>query len=295
MASAKDLRKRISSVKNTQQITKAMKMVAASKLRRAQEAITSIRPYAGRMRSVVAGLMAGNDDAIHPLLDAARVERAEKVLLIVVTSDRGLCGGFNANVIRATQRYIRTNAHKYKKLDVGFIGKKGYDFLRGKVASQGRYYQNFFAGLKYSKSQVLAEELIAQYLAGEYDTIKFVYNEFKSAISQKVVIETYLPVRLDSDEQRSSAEAELPVIYEPSSREILDKLLPRYFATQVHRILLESLASEHGARMSAMENATKNAGEMLHKLTLEYNKSRQAAITKELLEITAGAEAAQSA
>ncbi len=289
MGSTKDLRKRITSVKNTQQITKAMKMVSAAKLRRAQTAILNLRPYANNIRGVV-GRLSACEEVAHPLLDVARAEKAEKVLLIVVSSDRGLCGGFNGSVSRAAQRYVRTNAHKYKKFEIGFIGKKGYEFFKGKSVHNGRYYQNFFTGLKFSKSQVLAEELIAQYLAGEFDAVKFVYNEFKSAISQKITIETFLPVGIDLDATETEKEA-MMVLHEPSTKEILDTILPKHFATQIHRILLESLASEHGARMSAMENASKNAGEMLYDLSLEYNKSRQASITKELLEITSGSEA----
>ncbi len=289
MASTKDLRKRITSVRNTQQITKAMKMVSAAKLRRAQDAILSLRPYANHIRNVVSRLSA-TEGVSHQLLDASKAEQAEKVLLIVVSSDRGLCGGFNGNVTRAAHRYVRTNAHKYKKFEIGFIGKKGYEFFKGKSVHNGRYYQNFFTGLRFPKSQTLAEELIAQYMAGEFDAIKFIYNEFKSAISQKVVVETFLPVSVEAEVSADELKS-LMALHEPSTKEILEKILPKHFATQVHRILLESLASEHGARMSAMENASKNAGEMLYKLSLEYNKSRQASITKELLEITSGAEA----
>jgi F-type H+-transporting ATPase subunit gamma len=170
------------------------------------------------------------------------------------------------------------------------VGRKGYEYFKTKTPSMGRYYQNFFSGLRFAKSQSMAEELIAQYTAGEYDQICFVYNQFETAISQKVTVERFLPVRIEGADTETSGD-DNPVIYEPGQQEILDRLLPKHFATQIHRILLDSLASEHGARMSAMENATKNAGEMMFALSLEYNKTRQAGITKELLEIVSGSEA----
>ncbi|MEW6057933.1 MAG: ATP synthase F1 subunit gamma [Bdellovibrionota bacterium] len=287
MASAKDLRKRIGSVKNTQQITKAMKMVSAAKLRRAQENITALRPYAQEVGNVIGSLSrAAGADLSHPLLSLRGTAEVKKVLVIVVTSDRGLCGGFNASIIKATQRFLKANQGKYEKLDFAFIGKKGYEFFRNKKT--GKYYNNFFVGLKFQRARELAQELIDLYLAGEYDEIKFIYNEFKSAISQKVNVETFLPVQ--APEGLAAGPSGL-TIYEPGPREILEKILPKHFATQVYRIALESLASEHGARMAAMENATKNAGEMIRKITLLYNKTRQAGITKELLEIVSGTEA----
>lgn len=289
MASAKDLRKRIASVRNTQQITKAMKMVAAAKLRRAQDAIVNLRPYAGQLTEIVQNLVAsGQDLENRPLLRGRPDKEAERILVIVVTSDRGLCGGFNANVIKAAQRYMRSHAHKYKKFELGFVGKKGYEFFKSRTTHSGRYYQNFFTGINFAKSQGLAEELIKAYLSEEFDEIKFIYNEFKSAITQKVTVENFLPLRIDS--QLASAGYSRRTIYEPNRDVVIDRLLPRHFATQIHRMFLDSLASEHGARMAAMENASKNAGEMIHQLNLEYNKSRQAGITKELLEIISGVE-----
>lgn len=292
MASAKDLRKRISSIRNTQQITRAMKMVSAAKLRRAQEGIVTLRPYAGEVSSVISGLLrTAGQELNHPLLceRAASEPGEKKVLLVVVTSDRGLCGAFNANIIKAAQRYIRTNGSKYAKLDFAFIGKKGYEFFKSKKS--GKYYVGQFAGLNFKKAQALADEWIELYHRGEYDEIKLLYNEFKSAISQKIVLEGFLPVRI---EDAPVSTATVPTLYEPNIVEILDRLVPRYFSIQVLRALRESLAAEHGARMAAMENATKNAGEMIRKLTLVYNKTRQAGITKELLEITSGTEAQKS-
>lgn len=290
MASTKDLRKRIVSVKNTQQITKAMKMVSAAKLKRAQDAIVGLRPYAQSFTSLVHRLhktQAHDNKQLHPLLKARLHEdEPSSLLLIVITSDRGLCGAFNTNVIKTVQRYLRTHAHKYEKLDLLFIGKKGFEFFKNKKT--GKYFEHFFQGLKYKKAENFSQHLIQLYLSKEYDEIKFVYNEFKSAISQKVNVESFLPLRFSDNLEKANLEY---TIYEPEISSIVDFALPKYFGTQVYRILLDSLASEHGARMAAMENATKNAGEMIRKITLLYNKTRQAGITKELLEIVSGTEA----
>ncbi|MBI2605462.1 MAG: ATP synthase F1 subunit gamma [Deltaproteobacteria bacterium] len=288
MASAKDLRKRITSVKNTQQITRAMKMVAAAKLRRAQENIISLRPYAREINRMILALSKNAADEVeHPLMKPR--DQAKSVLLIVVTSDRGLCGAFNGNVIKTAQRFLRTEPGKYETADLAFIGKKGYEFFRSR--KPGKYYQGFFFKLDFKKSQSLAEELIDLYLSGKYDEIKVVYNEFKSVLSQRVSLENFLPVREEGAEASAASGQGSPItIYEPNAKEILSQLLPKHFAIQAHRYLLESLASEHAARMTAMENATKNAGEMIRKITLQYNKTRQAGITKELLEIVSGAE-----
>jgi F-type H+-transporting ATPase subunit gamma len=292
MANAKDLRKRISSVKNTQQITRAMKMVSAAKLRRAQEAVVSLRPYAAEISSIVNRLSTTEgEEQKHELLMPKTVEEVQKILVLVVTSDRGLCGAFNANVIKTAQRYARTHAHKYKKFDFAFIGKKGFEFFKNK--RNGKYYSTLLNKVTFTKADELAKELIQLYLDGEYDEIKFVYNEFKSAIAQKTNVETFLPIKATDLETNTSEEVKTApfTIFEPNRAEILNKVLPKHFSVQAYRVLLESLASEHGARMSAMENATKNAGEMIRKLTLIYNKTRQAGITKELLEITSGTEA----
>ncbi len=287
MASAKDLRKRIGTVKNTQQITKAMKMVSAAKLRRAQENIMSLRPYAKELQKMILGLTQSLGDVDHPLLNEK--EDVKSCLILLVSSDRGLCGGFNANIIKAAQRYQRTNGHKYKRMDFAYVGKKANDILKDK--KPGKYWPNFFVKLDFKKSQGLAEELIELYKSGEYDEIKIVYNEFKSVISQKINVEQFLPVKEGlSDESGQSASDSTSTIYEPNAKDILNQLLPKHFSIQIHRVLLESLASEYAARMTAMENATKNAGEMIKKLSLIYNKTRQAGITKELLEIVSGAE-----
>lgn len=293
MASAKDLRKRIGSVKNTQQITRAMKMVSAAKLRRAQEAIVSLRPYANEVSNVVNTLAknasdsVGSGDRLNSPLLVIDETPATKVLVVIVSSDRGLCGAFNANVIKAAQRFLRSQSHKYQVVDFAFIGRKAYEFFKNKKT--GRHYPGLLQAMTFAKAQQFSDELIERYLQGEYDEIKFIYNEFRSAISQKVTVEAFLPLRPLAD-AAPSAESKL-TLYEPSPQEILERILPKHFATQVLRILFDSIASEHGARMSSMENATKNAGEMIRKLTLQYNKTRQAGITKELLEIVSGSEA----
>jgi len=292
MASAKDIRKRITSVKNTQQITRAMKMVSAAKLRRAQESIFALRPYAHGINDIVLSLLKGLDpDYSHPLLLTREKTDKPNLLLVVVTSDRGLCGALNGSTIKTAQRLLNANSEKYAKTDVAFIGKKGYEFFKTKKTGI-QYFQNVFQNLKIAKAKAIANELIQLFCSEQYDEISFIYNEFKSALSQKVCIEKFLPVSpLDLPTTPENIQS-LPItIYEPSASEILDQLLPQHFAVQVYRILRESLASEHAARMTAMENATRNAGEMIKKLTLVYNKTRQAGITKELLEITSGSEA----
>lgn len=296
MASSKDLRKRISSVKNTQAITRAMKMVSAAKLRRAQENIVRLRPYAFELGKVLMTLAKSNGAELsHPLLNPREVELGvqKAVLVVVISSDRGLCGAFNGNIIKSTARFLRESSKNYKKIDLAFIGKKGFEYFRNR--KPGKYHQGFYDGLNFGKAKDLATELIQVYLNGEYDEIKIIYNEFKSALSQKVNVEAFLPVpsnpSIKGDGDVGTVSTSKPTIFEPNANTILEQLLPRHFATQIYRALLESLASEHGARMAAMENATRNAGEMIRKLTLVYNKTRQAGITKELLEITAGSEA----
>lgn len=287
MANAKDLRKRITSVKNTQQITKAMKMVSAAKLRRAQSNIVSLRPFANELKRMIHTLTKNvGDQVASPLLEK---REGTKVLLVLVSSDKGLCGAFNGNVVKTAARFMKESQTLNESVDLAFVGKKGFEFFKSK--KEGKYYQGFLNKLDFKKCQDFAKELIAMYLEEKYDRIFFIYNEFKSAISQKVEIERFLPVQAEEIEE-TSAEANLGLtIYEPSAQGIFDELLPKHFSTQVYRVMLESIASEHAARMSAMENATKNAGEMMKKLSLEYNKTRQAGITKELLEIVSGAEA----
>jgi F-type H+-transporting ATPase subunit gamma len=296
MPSIKDLKKRIGSVKNTQQTTKAMKMVSAAKLRRAQDAIQNQRPYAQRIGELIklaTSLQEG--DFHHPLMarseDAAMGE-GRRVLLVLITSDRGLCGAFNANVIKTTQRWMSANAGKYASIKLAFVGRRGYDFFKGRSVEKGTNFGEIGAKVTFAKAKAIADALVKHYADGEFDEIKIVYNQFKNAVSQEVVVENFLPLVPATVEQESAIAPEMQPMYilRPEPAKLLEQLIERNFGIQAFRFLLESQAGEHGARMSAMENATKNAGEMIRKLTLQYNKQRQAGITKELLEIIAGSE-----
>lgn len=283
MPSLKSIKKRITSVKNTRQITKAMKMVSAAKLRRAQDNVTAARPYAGKLAEVLGKLAANQEVDTHPLLAPREID---KVLLIVVTSDRGLCGGFNANICKAAERFVRENKAEYSEITLMTIGRKGHEFLknRQKVAKN---YSNIFGTLNYQTAALLAQEVIEGYLAEEYDKVIILFNAFKSVMTQEITFQQLLPV---APPARATEEAPSQYIYEPSQGALLDELLPKNIEVQVFKALLESLASEHGARMTAMDSASKNANEMIGKLTLIYNRARQAAITKELMEIISGAE-----
>jgi F-type H+-transporting ATPase subunit gamma len=288
MASGKDLKRRIASVKSTQQITKAMKMVAAARLRRSQEAIVKARPFVSAIKQVVRNLVA-NEEVYdcHPLLTRREIK---KVNVILITSDRGLCGSFNSAILKRAEAMYKAEAGKYEKFVFTCIGKKGYEYLNSRKIPVVDYLQDFQKQLSYAKTQAVAEELIEGYLKGEYDEIRVISTEFKSAVSQAPYTSVLLPVNFVEESDGSKGTLK-DFLYEPAREEILGSLLPRYFKSRLFRALLESAASEHGARMSAMDNATKNAGEMIRKLTLEYNKVRQAGITKELLEIVSGAEA----
>ena len=288
MPSLRDIRNRIGSVKSTRQITKAMKMVAAAKLRRAQDAILKTRPYALLLEQTltrVAARAAAEGAATHPLL-VPRPARAAEV--VVITSDRGLAGGFNSNIARRVQRFVTENGEQYDRIQLATIGRKGRDFFRARKMEIRKDFPGLQVGLAHAKAEALAQEYTARYLAGEVDAVFLAYNEFKSAISQKPVVVQLLPIETPAD---ASATAGIDFKYEPSREALLAELLPRHVAMQVWRALLESAASEHGARMSAMESATKNAEEMIGALTLQYNRARQAYVTKELMEIVSGAEA----
>jgi F-type H+-transporting ATPase subunit gamma len=286
--SLRDIRNRISSVKSTRQITKAMKMVAAAKLRRAQDAILKTRPYAqllDQMLSRIAARALAEETVAHPLL-APRVARTAEV--VVLTSDRGLAGGFNSNIARRAQRFLTENGDRFSKTTVTTIGKKGRDFFRARRIEIRKDFTGIHSDLRYEKAEAIAAEFTERYLAGEVDAVFLAYNEFKSAISQKPVVVQLLPIETPPEEANASG---IDFKYEPSREALLAELLPRQIAMQVWRALLESAASEHGARMSAMESATKNAEEMIAALTLQYNRARQAYVTKELMEIVSGAEA----
>jgi F-type H+-transporting ATPase subunit gamma len=284
--SLRDIRRRIGSVKSTQQITKAMKMVAAAKLRRAQEAITRARPYAVLLEKSlnrVASRAVAEEGAAHPLLASRPVKRVE---LVVITSDRGLAGGFNSNVVRRAQRFLVENADRYDEVVISTIGKKGRDSLKARKVAMRKDYGGVHAKLSFAKAHEIAGELSERFLSGEVDAVFILFNEFKSAIAQVVTLKQFLPVETGPAE----ATASVDFLYEPSRTELLADIVPRHLDVQVWRALLDSAASEHGARMTAMEAATKNAAEMIGALSLQYNRARQAYITKELSEIVSGAE-----
>jgi F-type H+-transporting ATPase subunit gamma len=287
MASLRDIRKRIRSVKNTRQITKAMKMVSAAKLRRAQEGVISARPYAQTLDAVMGALMARVEPGSvgHPLLARREVKKVE---LVVVTSDRGLAGGFNANITRKALRYLAEN--KGLEVSVSTIGRKGADFLRGRGVPLRKDNPGVWQKVNYPTAAAIAGELSQRFLSGEVDAVILMYNEFVSAIAQVPSAVQLLPFEAKVAETRSGA-SQVDYTYEPSAQAVLEKLVPQAVAVKVLRALLESAAAEHAARMTAMENATRNAGDMIGSLTLFYNRSRQALITKELVEIVSGAEA----
>jgi F-type H+-transporting ATPase subunit gamma len=294
MANLKAIRSRIGSVKNTQKITKAMKMVAAARLRRAQQAITELRPYAVKTMEVLSSVAArAGDEEMHPLL--ARRD-PKKVLIVVLTSDRGLAGAFNANINKAAFRKWKELEAEGVQVSFAVIGRKGRDFFRRRDAKIEFDFTGVFENLSVAKAGEIGRAIVAEYKYDGHDAVYLVYNEFKSAISQKVVFEPLVPITPSVDVGSEAANAgvggaNVDFIYEPSKRALLDRLLPMYVEIEVYRALLESIASEHGARMTAMDNATKNASEMINKLTLVYNRARQAAITTELMEIIGGAEA----
>lgn len=291
MPSLKDIRLRIESTKNTQQITKAMKLVSAAKLRKAQNNIVNMRPYALALRKVIADI-AVTGKVTHPLMEPRA--QVKKVLLVVLTSDRGLCGGFNANINRFADTYSRENKGRFEKMDFYFIGRKGHDFFAKKGVKGVEYVTKLDKDISYEFAAKTADRLLKQYLAGDYDEIRMVYNEFKSAISQVVTAETLVPVSIDAStftEAANKAQFSKELIFEPNAESMIEDLLIKHFELQVYRCMSESVASEHGARMSAMENATNNAKGVINSLTLTYNKLRQEKITTELTEITSGAEA----
>ncbi|SET39906.1 F0F1 ATP synthase subunit gamma [Oceanicella actignis] len=291
MPSLKDLKIRINSVKSTRKITKAMQMVAAAKLRRAQEAAEAARPYAERMNAVLANLARGaNPDTAPRLLRGTGSDRVH--LLIVATAERGLCGGFNSSIVRLARERIERLKAEGKQVKILTIGRKGREQLK-------REYADLFVGhvdlsgvkrIGYANAHEIAHDILARFEGGEFDVATLFYARFKSVISQVPTAQQLIPAVFEQDEAAANAPA-VVYDYEPEEEAILADLLPRSVATQIFAGLLENAASEQGARMSAMDNATRNAGEMIDKLTIEYNRSRQAAITKELIEIISGAEA----
>jgi F-type H+-transporting ATPase subunit gamma len=291
MATLRDIRRRITSVKSTQQITRAMKLVAAAKLRRAQERLLEARPFARSMHEVIADLALRSPREIHPLLADRPVSRR---ILLVVTGDRGLCGAFNSNIIRRSLEYLRgAEQEPDVRLTLIVVGRKVRDFYRrrGQVEIRSEH-TGFFDKLAFTHAARIAEEVTAAFVGDEVDQVDLLYNEFKSAAAQRVVVEPLLPIR------PAAPPEDTPVIefeFEPSPDAVLASLLPRHVEVAIYHALMESLAAECGARMTAMDNATRNASEMIDLLTLQFNKARQERITKELLEIVGGAEALRQA
>jgi len=292
MPSLKNIRTQIASKKSTQKITRAMKLVAASRLRRAQDAIVAARPYANALGEAISevALRAGAES--HPLLDRRSPER---ITLVLLTSDRGLAGGFNANVFRVTQRFINERKQATppaREIVLEIVGKKGRDYYRRRRQSNTRETPAPTAETAQQIAREMAQIVSHEFHEGRTDAVFLVYNEFKSAVQQKVVVEPLLPVSAElAGGEKAVAGGALDFLYEPSKGKLLDALLPLYLESQIYRGLLESIASELGARMTAMDSATNNAKEMIANLTLQYNRARQAAITKELMEIVSGAEA----
>jgi F-type H+-transporting ATPase subunit gamma len=298
MPSLQSVRRKIDSVKKTQKITKAMKMVAAAKLKRMQGRILAARPYALKMRETIRNLSRRVNREAHPLL-RKREGAHRNVILMVVTSDRGLCGAFNANILRTAVNALKELESRGVKAEVAVVGRKGRDFFRRRDWKVRREVVDIFEKLSFEHGMVMGEEFpaIAEYVAGHIDAVYVIYNEFKSAIQQRVVIEQLLPfdwvVEITSAKDLDLVTDAVPggYQYEPSEDELLRHLLHRNLHVQAYRVLLESSAAEQGARMAAMDGATRNAGELIKKLTTYYNKTRQSVITKELMDIVGGAEA----
>jgi F-type H+-transporting ATPase subunit gamma len=276
-----DIRRRIRSVKSTQQITKAMKMVSAAKLRRAQEAMFAARPYARKMLEVLDSL-ASRAPAAHPLLQQ---RGSERILAVVVTGDKGLCGAFNANILRTVQAFLKERGNREVSLEV--VGRKARDFFRRRSVRIRSEHVGVFQPLRYATAQTIAQELIQAFEKHEVDEAWIVYNEFKSVIQQRIVARRLLPV--EREPAAAAKESPLDYVYEPGAHAIFQEILPKYVEVQVWQALLESSAAEHGARMASMDSASNNAADVIDRLTLYMNKVRQAAITKEIIEVVSGA------
>ena len=285
MIGLKTLRRRITSIKSTQQITRAMKMVATARLRRAHERAIQARPYADKIGEVLHNLALRADPETNPLLVRREMKRVE---LLVITTDRGLCGSFNQNVFRRVEGFIRENRETYDKISLTMVGRKGLDYFRRKNVPIIRNHVGIFRELDYQKAATMGKDIVEDYIGEAVDGVFLVYNEFHSPLIQRLTIKPLLP--LESREMESDFQP-VDYLYEPSAEAILAELLPRYIEVQIYRALLESMAGELGARMTAMGAATENAQEMIENLTLVYNKARQSTITKEMMEIVGGVEA----
>jgi F-type H+-transporting ATPase subunit gamma len=287
MAGLKAIKRRIGGAKNTRKITRAMKMISAARLRRAQQRITELRPYALKTSELLASVAArvNQDEDVHPLL---RRRDENKVLLVVLTSDRGLAGGFNASISKRAFALWKQLENEGKEVTFAIVGRKGGEFFKRRGAKIEKVFQGIFENLTSANAGQIGRYIVGRYVEGELDAAYIIYNEFKSAITQVVTVEQMLPVKVEAKAEEGPL---TDYIYEPSQRALLDRLLPMYMEITSFRALLDSVASEHGARMMAMDNAMRNASDMIDRLTLQYNRARQAAITKELMEIIGGAEA----
>ena len=289
MANLKDLKSKIASTQKTQAATGAMKMVSAVKLRRSQENIINARPYARRLIDVIQRIALYSD---HPFLKRSHlfVDSKPHILLVILTSDRGLCGGFNSSICKYTEAFLKKEKNNYEKIDLIFIGRKGADYFKIRGFTSQKNILNLTKNINYHLAADISESILKAYSTGEYSQVRIIYNEFKSVLSQDIVDERLLPV-FTEDMKPVEDDFLSDFIIEPQIEKILDTLLQKYFAIQIYRCLQESVTSEHGARMNAMENAHQNAKEIINNLSLEYNKARQAKITTELIEITSGANA----
>ena len=298
MATLREIRRRVTSVTSTQKITKAMKMVAAAKLRRAQEALVAARPYARKMNELLRHLVTKVDLTINPLLQEREIKR---VVLVVVSGDRGMCGAFNGNIIKAAVDHLNTHYSNLLKepdaVRIVTVGKKATDFFFKRNYNLYAKHVGLFGNLNIGHARTIIQQLTNDYLKGEFDKVEIIYNEFKSVIQQRIVVEQILPIPPEQIQKTNGIHtlAQVDYIYEPSSNKIINELLPKHLNFLMWHVLLESSTAEEGARMTAMNNATENAKELIHDLTLSYNKARQASITKELLEIVSGAEALKKA
>lgn len=294
MASLRAIRRRITSVRNTQQITRAMKMVAAARLKRAQDNLMNSRPYSTKIKDTTESLVARTDTSTHPLLEKREKRRT---VLVVISSDRGLCGAFNANIFREAVRFLKAQE---TETSLVLIGRKAQEFFKRREFSIKKEYKDIYNNFSFENAVEVGTDIISDYEKGEIDSVLMIYNYFESILSQNTTLNTLLPIGTGEKETDDSIAAEgedesasVDFICEPSQLEILNVLLPRYINTQIYRALLESLAGEYSARMTAMDAATENAAELIENLTLTYNKARQASITKELIEVVSGADAMQ--
>lgn len=287
MATLRDIKRRIRAVNNTRQITKAMKMVAAAKLRKAQTRMLEMRPYADKMSNVLKSLATGADSNMHPLL---AIRPRKNVELVMLTSDRGLCGAFNSNIMKTAVKLMAGFQQEGLKVSISLIGKKASDYLKRREVPARGSWTGLSGRIAYSNAQEISKDIIGNYINEAVDEVILIYNEFKSVMAQQVSVTKILPLAAVAEGEEDITPA-VDFIYEPSKKGIFNTLLPKNVEIQIYRALLESQASEEAARMTSMGNATKNADEMIGRLTLQYNKARQATITRELMDIVGGVEA----